>query len=141
MSTGNGRLFDHKAALAAVEARVGTESFEALVAERAKVQSDMREVEALYGPYGLWDERRRALRGAIADEIRVAAKDANTKVTEALVEDAACNDPRYQRALDEAFHGKVKYLTLSQRIRELEDRLKNRDILLRVHIAEAGLSR
>lgn len=135
------KLFDHTATLEVVEQKVGVESFEILVEDRRTAQYAMREDEALYGPYGLWDERRRALRGAIADELREAHRVAGTKMTETAIEDAACRDARYVRALEEAFHGKMRYLEAASKVREMEDRLKNRDILLRLFIAESGMTR
>lgn len=131
------KIFDPRAHLETVEQSVGVESFEELVGTRKQLQREGREDEALYGPYGLWDERRRALRGVIADEIRETAKLAGAKMTESAIEDQACADIRYQNAINEAFNGKMRHIDRQALIREIEDRIRNRDILLRIHIAEA----
>jgi hypothetical protein len=131
------KLFDPVAHLDKIEQSVGVESFEALVGTRRTLLHEGREDEALFGPYGLWDERRRALRGVISDELREMARTTSTKMTEAAIEDQACADVRYQNALNDAFHGKMRYLEKSALIREIEDRIRNRDILMRMHIAEA----
>lgn len=131
------KIFDHRVHLQTVEQSVGVESFEELVYTRKQLQREGREDEALYGPYGLWDERRRALRGVIADELRETARVGGIKMTEAAIEDQACADIRYQNALNEAHHGKMRYLDRAALIREIEDRIRNRDLLLRMHIAEA----
>lgn len=131
------KLFDPKAHLDKIEQSVGVESFENLVGTRHTLQHSNREDEALFGPGGLWDERRRALRGVIADELREQGRSTGVKMTEASIEDAACADVRYQNAMNDAFHGKMRYLEKSSLIREIEDRIRNREILMRMHIAEA----
>lgn len=125
--------------LEALEARAGLESLDALQARRRKTAERITPLEAVHGPGGIWDERRRSLRGVIATEIRELARLEGRKTTEAEVEDRSNADPRYIAFLDSGLEERIEYLTLKTQRDELTERIKNREYAMLAYNAETRL--
>jgi hypothetical protein len=123
----------------ALEARAGIENLDALQARRRKIAEKITALEAVHGPGGIWDERRRSLRGVIATEIREHLRDEGRKVTEAEIEDRSNADPRYIAFLDAGLDERIEYLTLKTQRDELTERIKNREFALLAYNAETRL--
>lgn len=125
--------------LESLEARAGLESLDALQARRRRIAERITSLEAVHGPGGIWDERRRSLRGVIATEIREIARMESRKMTEAEVEDRSNADPRYIAFIDSGLEERIEYLTLKTQRDELTERIKNREFSLLAYNAETRL--
>lgn len=123
----------------ALEARAGLESLDVLQARRRQIADRITALEAVHGPGGIWDERRRSLRGVIATEIRELLRDEGRKVTEAEIEDRSHADPRYIAFLDAGLEERIEYLTLKTKRDEITERIKNREFALLAYNAETRL--
>jgi hypothetical protein len=126
--------------MAALEDRAGLESLDALQARRRQIVEDLTPLEAVHGPGGIWDERRRSLRGVIATQIREDARLSGTKITEAAVEDASNADTRYMSFLDEGLDERIRYYTLKVQRDEIAERIRNRELALLAYNAETRLT-
>lgn len=126
-------------ALRALEARASLESLDELHAQRRTIVTQVVGLEAVHGPGGIWDERRRSLRGVIATEIREVARIEGRKVTEAAVEDSANSDTRYLAFLDAGLEERMEYLRLKVERDEIVERIKNRELCLLAYNAETRL--
>lgn len=125
--------------LEALEARAGLESLDALQARRRTISDRITALEAVHGPGGIWDERRRSLRGVIATELREHLRMEGRKVTEAEIEDASNADPRYIAFLDSGLEERIEYLTLKTQRDEITERIKNREFAMLAYNAETRL--
>ena len=78
-----------------------------------RTEREWAELHARHGPGGQGDAHRRAYRGAIAAQLREAARLAGTKLSEAACEDMACADDGYMAYLSESEQGAARYAVLS----------------------------
>ena len=136
------------AAVAAIEAKIGVPSLESLHAERDRIVNELVKLaplEAKYGPANRHDEFRSQLKSALAVEERAKAAERNVKITEAAAEDAAKANDKYKSFLDLAMVEHIHYIERRTRLRgdldNVEEQIRNRELMVRAWIAEAGLAR
>jgi hypothetical protein len=132
-------LINSSEAMTALEAKAEAESLEELHQERREIVSELAALEALHGMNGLWDDKRRSLRAAIATEIRDRMAAEGKKVTEGLIEDMAHADHRYTDFIDHGLADRMQYLQLKVRRDEIQERIRNRELTLTAYSAEARL--
>ena len=72
---------------------------EALIGEIEDLETTAAPLRAVYGSFGTFDHERKALLCAIADELRLGYQRNAVKYTEAMVDQQAHADARYQERI------------------------------------------
>lgn len=126
--------------LSALESKAEADSLGDLHARRRQLMVSLAPLRALYGSFGLWDARRKRLLESLKIRARMELiGDNKPKPTEAQIDATAHADEQYARFLDDALTAKIEYLNLETEASELEERIRNREIVLRAYTAEARL--
>lgn len=116
----------------------GLEPIEDIHAERDRIAPRYTELRPLFGPAKLWEHRRKALLSLIAMELRQEweTKYKGVKQTVDAVSDAAHNDPRYRRAIDEAVALATEYEQLAIQMGNLEERANRSQAIAKLRASE-----
>ncbi|OQW33317.1 MAG: hypothetical protein A4C66_04115 [Nitrospira sp. HN-bin3] len=124
-----------------LEARANVESLDDLHAQRRDILAMFAPLKAMHGAFGLYDARRKALLEGLKVRTRERLMAANAKVTDAIVDAEAHNDPTYVAWLDEQFTDKVRYVQLEVEMDEIAERIRNRELSLQIFNSEVKLAR
>jgi hypothetical protein len=128
-----------RAILRSVESRAEVESLDELHQARRELMPQFAALKALHGTFGLYDAKRKAILAAIHIRVRMELRDAQEKVTEALVDSMAHADEQYQRFLDESLTDRIRFIELDTEVSELEERIRSREIELGCYRSELSL--
>lgn len=123
----------------ALESRAEIESLEELQQERRELIDSGARLAARYGPFGLWDNIRKQRSELAKVASRARLTEHGDKVTEAAVEQYAYADDDYRAFLENAEREKIEWVRLDNRITEINERIRNRELSLRAFTVEAGL--
>ena len=135
-------MADHVVArskMAEIEARIGVDPVMELLAERQDLIDQVAPLRALYGPGGTWDAQRKMELANLKMLIRAQAEAADTKRTEAYLEDAAHADPRYKNLVAQATTDRANLSILEDKVNAIEARIRRGDAVIRYVSAEARL--
>lgn len=125
----------------ALESRADVDSLDLLHAKRRALVEQLNPLKAMYGPFGLFDDRRKQMVEACKLRAYAALTAAGEKTPEWRVESEAYGDEQYQRLLDEAMGQRIQYLTLENAVKECEERIRSRELELTCYAAELRLQR
>jgi len=125
--------------MAEIEDRIGVAPVEELLAERQDIVEQVAPLRALYGAGGTWDAQRKMELANLKMLIRAQAEAADTKRTEAYLEDAAHADPRYKNLVAQATTDRANLSILEDKVNAIEARIRRGDAVIRYVSAEARL--
>lgn len=125
--------------LTALEDRASVTSLEGLHAERKQILTEHGKLFALHASFGLFDAYRKRLLEALKVSERERLTTAGAKVTDAIVDAEAHAGDEYRKFLDNALDQKIQYITLQNRLTEIEEQIQDREIRLRLYGKELGL--
>lgn len=123
-----------------LERRADVDSLDRLHDERRKLYRQYAKIIALYGPFGIFDDRRKQILEALKTRYRAERRGgAAVKVTNDEINELAHADPAYGKFLDEALDEKIRYLQVWNRISEINELIQSRAIALSAYKAELRL--
>ena len=120
-----------------VEARAGIESLDRLLAERQALVDLAAPLAARYGPFGVWDSRRKQVLAECSLDVRARSE----KMTEAHIDARARTHPRYITFLESSESDKAEWLRLDNAIQSVNERIQRDQALLRFVTQELTLHR
>lgn len=123
-----------------LERRADVDAIERLHNERRKLYAQNGKLIALYGPFGIFDDRRKQILEAIKTRIRMEARQKGEKLTNDETGERAHADTQYAAYLDMALDEKIEYLRVWNRISEINELIQNRAIALSAYKAELRLA-
>lgn len=123
-----------------LERRADVDAIERLHDERRRLYKENAKIIALYGPFGIFDDRRKQILESIKVRIRYERRDQKPRASNDEIDSAAHADPRYEKFLNEALDEKIMYLRVWNRISEINELVQNRAIALSAYKAELKLS-
>jgi len=121
-----------------VEEGMGIEPLEPLLEERLRLVDKSAALAAQYGTWGTWEHTRKAELSRIKMLLRAKAADAETKVTESWLDDAAHNHEDYTSLLALATSQKAIWLRVDARITAIDNRIMRGQAIARFVSAEVG---
>lgn len=127
--------------LSAMESRAEVDSLEDLQRRRRKLVTENARLIALYGPFGLFDARRKQYVEAQKVVARQALLAAGQKATDSGVESEAYGSEAYQSFLDRSLDDRVVYLLVETELSEIAEKIKNRESALFLYGQEVRLAR
>lgn len=127
--------------LTELESRAEVDSLDDLQQRRRKLVTDNARLIALYGPFGLFDARRKSYVEAQKVVARQELAAAGQKTTDGAVESEAYGSRAYQDFLDRSLEDRVAYLLVDTELSEIAEKIKNRESALYLYGAEARLAR
>lgn len=122
-----------------IHVRAGVESLEALHDRRRQLVSESARLTALYGPFGMWDAKRKQVLALCDLKVRDEALGREEKLTEAKVDTLAHAHPEYQAFLSRSVEEKAAWLVLENDLSDLNDRIRSRETELNFVRQEMGL--
>lgn len=123
-----------------LEARIGIEPLESLLAERHELVQHVADLRARHGPFGTWGDLRKTELATIAQSLRARALKDNVKMTEAALTDAAHADARYIEFITEATKERARLTIAEDRIQAINERILRDNALAKFVTAEAHLA-
>jgi hypothetical protein len=127
--------------LRAVEARAEVDSLGDLHQRRRVLLEQLAPLAALYGPFGIWDARRKQLLEAMKVKHRMLLSQEGTKATETMIDALAHADDQYARFLDDSYESKIEWIRMDNELTELVERIDSRITELHVYGKELSLAR
>lgn len=127
--------------LKAIESRADVDSLGDLHARRRQLLQQIAPLIADYGPFGLWDAKRKRLLEALKIKARAALTEGGAKTTEAAIDATAHADEQYERFLDDSYKGKIDYINGDCELAEITERIASRLTELNVYNGELRLAR
>lgn len=124
-----------------MEIRAEVEGLGALHDQRRQLAIEYLPLKALYGHDGCWDARRKQMVEAAKIHARDVCEKAGTKVTEGLVDAMAHGSDSYVAFITNSIEQRTRFLELDLAWREIEERIKSREIEIMYAAAEARLGR
>lgn len=125
-----------------IEARAEVDSLGDLQQRRRELLNILAPLKALYGPFGLFDDRRKRMLEAMKVKVRAELTSGDgKKPTEAQIDAMAYADPQYERYLDDAYEAKIEYVRLANEEVEIAERIRSREIELLAYNSEVKLDR
>lgn len=124
---------------AMLEERVGTDPLDALHAARQALIDELAPLRTLYGPGGLYDDKRKQLLELCKVDARKRLTEGGAKTTEAAIDAAAYTDKRYEDLLSDAEMQRIEWVRLENRCTDIEDRIHSRGLEITAYSREAGL--
>lgn len=125
----------------AIESRAEVDSLGNLHHRRRQLLGAYAPLKALYGPFGIFDDRRKRLVESLKVRARMALTVDGAKTTEAAVDARAYADEQYEKFLDEALAAKVQYIHMENELSEITERISSREAELYFVGKEMGLTR
>lgn len=122
-----------------LEARIGIEPLESLLAERHELVQQAANLRARHAAFGTWGDLRKTELATIAQSLRARALKDNVKMTEAAVTDAAHADPRYIEFVIQATKERAQLTVAEDRIQAINERIMRDNALAKFVTAEAHL--
>lgn len=122
-----------------LERRADVDSLDRLHDERRRLYRQYARLIALYGPFGIWDDRRKQMLEAFKTQARAEQRAAGAKVTNDEINELAHANPAYQKFLDDSLDDKIRYLQIWNRISEINELIQSRAIALSAYKAELRL--
>lgn len=119
-----------------IEGRAGVESIDTLLAERYELVKRAAPLAAVYGPFGTWEARRKAVLAAANLDVRTA-----DKMTEAHIDARSRCHPTYLAFLETSEREKAEWIELDNAIQSITERINRDHSLLRFATAELTLQR
>jgi len=124
-----------------LEERAGVDVLDALHAQRRQLLITLAPLKALHGPGDLWDSKRKQMLEALKVRWRLKLMETGQKITDATVDAAAYADEQYERFIDQGERDRVEYITQQNRLNEIDERIRNREVSLLVYNSECKLAR
>lgn len=125
----------------ALEQRAELIPLEALHAARRQLLITLAPLKALHGHGGIWDDRRKAFVEALRIRALARLTSEGGKTTEKVVEAEAYGDPQYIAFLDQAERDKIEYIVQSNKLTEIEEKIRDREFSLLAYNSEIKLAR
>lgn len=122
-----------------LERRADVDSLERLHDERRRLYRVSAKLIAMYGPFGIFDDRRKQILEAIKTRVRIEQRGLNVKITNDEVSERAHADKQYKDFIDRALDERIEYLKIWNRISEINELIQNRAIALSAYKAELRL--
>lgn len=130
--------------MADTEARMGIQPVEELLAQRALLVRKAARLAAVYGPFGVWEARRKELLALCTLKIRDAELDRpegeRRRLTDKLLDAEAHAHPEYQAFLSRSVEEKASWLVLEDEIQGLNELVNRGQSVARYVTAELSLS-
>lgn len=119
--------------------RFGGEAYDRLAAELAATDQEWADLEAVYGPGGSWDARRKAYRSGYAILLRDQARERGEKVTEAMIEERAAAHAAVLSWLAASELEKARHSLLGAQREAITERIRHLRAVMFASSAEARL--
>jgi hypothetical protein len=123
----------------ALESRADIESLEELQQARRELVESGARLAAMFGSWGIFDDVRKQRLELAKVAARSRLKENGETVTDKSVEAAAYADPGYRKVLDDAERDRISWIKWDNKITEINERIRNRELSLRAYTVEAGL--
>lgn len=124
-----------------LEARAHVAALDELHSKRRDLLVEFAPLKAMHGAFGLYDARRKRLLEGLKVRTRERLTAANAKVTDAIVDAEAHDDPSYSAWLDDQLTDKVRYVQLEYEMDEISELVRNRELGLQIFNSEIKLAR
>ncbi len=125
----------------ALESRAEVPALAALHHERRALLAEHAGLMALYGNFGLYDDRRKACVEAQKVIVRQQLSAGNEKTTEGRIDSEAYGSKTYQDFLDRAYEDKVRWIGVQNRLDEIAEIIRSRELAIMAYSAEIRLTR
>jgi hypothetical protein len=122
-----------------LEQRADVASLEALHNARRELIEQNARLIGLYGPFGHYDDHRKHMVEALKIQARMTLRQQGEKTTEAMIDANAYGSEQYAAFIDNALGEKIEYVNVANRITELDELIRDREMRLRAYTVEAGL--
>ena len=126
--------------MAELEAKLGIEPIDKLLAERDELVEQSATLHARYGAFGTWGDERKSKLAVIAALLRAQALRDGVKVTEASLEEAAHASGEYMAAVTVATVDRAELYRLESKISNIDATIQRANMIGRYAAAEARLS-
>lgn len=126
-------------ALGEIEARIGLQPLEELLAERDTLVQQVADLRARHGPFGTYQDIRKIQLASIAATLRAKAVAEERKLTEAAIDEAAHADGRYVDFVTMATREKAEWAVAENRIQGIGDTIRRANAIAHYLAAEAHL--
>lgn len=108
----------------AIEARLGIQSVEELLAKRRELVRALAPLRARYGPYGTWDAERKVRLSAIKAKLRAEFARDGARPTEAMLDDEAHAHPDYAEFIVTATRERARWVNGENAVQEIYDLIR-----------------
>ena len=133
-------MTDHIVArMADLEARLGIEPIDKLLAERDGLVEQSATLYARHGAWGTWEHERKSKLAVIAALLRAQALRDNVKVTEASLVEAAHASSEYMVFVTEATVDRAELYRLESEIQNIDATIQRANMIGRYLASEARL--
>ncbi len=130
---------DFTGELTDLEERASLASLEGLHAERRQLIEANAKLVALHGSFGLFDNFRKKMLECEKVRMRMELSAKGVKTTETMIDAEAHASEAYARFLDTALEEKIAWLTVSTRLSEIEESIRNREMSMTAYSREISL--
>ncbi len=123
----------------AIEERIGIESVDVLLAQRAALVEKGADLRARYGPFGTFDHLRKIELARLAGLVRAQATRDGVKVTAAEVDDNAHSHPDYREFIAAATNQRAEWSRVEAKIEAIDATIQRANAIVRYLTSEARL--
>ncbi len=122
-----------------LEERAEVDSLELLHTKRRALIEQNGKLLAMYGPFGMFDDRRKRMVEAMKIKARMDLNNEGAKTTESMVDARAYGSDEYERFLDTALAEKIEWLRVSTSLDDLAERIRDRELGISAYAKEISL--
>lgn len=119
-----------------IEARVGIDPLDRLLAERERLAGEASKLYAVYGPFGTAEHRRKVALALAELQVRDRLAADGEKATEGKVDALARSHPTYLAFLDGMEAGRAEWLVTETQLQGIADRIQRGNALTRFAASE-----
>lgn len=129
-----------RAPMREVEARLGIDPIDRLLAERSRLVDQVAVLRARYGGWGTFDHLRKIELARIAGLVRAqAVRDKMPKMTAAEIDDAAHSHPDYRDFITVATTERAEWAKVEAKIEGIDATIQRANAVVRFMTSEARL--
>lgn len=120
----------------AIEARIGIDAIDQLLAQREELVGQSAKLYAVYGPFGSAEHRRKVALALAELQVRAELAEREEKATEGKVDAMARTHPTYLAFLDGLEAGRAEWLVVETQLQGITDRIQRGNVLSRYVASE-----
>ena len=129
-----------KSARAEIEARIGVESIDSLLARRRELVERHAELAAVFGSFGTLEHQRKIELALIGARLRAEYTAAGVKVTEAALDAGAHADPSYIAFITKATEQRAEWARVENELESIDATIRRDQSLIHYLAAESRLT-
>lgn len=122
-----------------IEARIGIDPLDHLLAERGQLVAQAAALYAVWGPFGTGEHRRKVALAAAELQVRADIASSGEKATEGKVDAMARTHATYLAFLDAMEAGRAEWLVTETQIQGISDQIQRGNALTRFAAQEVRL--